>query len=243
LRKRPEGAARFAELPGVAGRATAYATAGKQLSSLLYRTQSTTVFKQADLKQYSSFGESERDFRLRMVQEMSELRDTTVEKLRDKYASKFTSLESKILTAQQRVEKEKNQLSDSRMRTAVSFGGAVMGAILGRKKVSVTNVRRAGSALRNFGRGTKEKEDIGMAEEKLEVLLEQKKELETQFQAEVDELSRQVAPAEIELEAIEVRPLKSDIALQQICLLWTPWQVDGSGIATPLFEAGVALEG
>ena len=40
----------------------------------------------------------------------------------------------------------------------------------------------------------------------------------------------------LELEEKRIRPLKSDIAVGRVALLWRPWVVGGDGVAEPVFE-------
>ena len=238
LRKRPVGGARFAPLPGAALRAKSYGAAGKKLASLLYRSQEMVVYKSPALKTYSKPGESEGDFRIRVAGALTEKRDLAVAKLKERFAVKLESLDSRILTAQHRLEKEEAQYSDSKRSALVQAGLGVLGVLVGRKKVSITNARRAGSTFRGLSRSRKEKEDIEHAEEKLEVLEQQKTELEAELASELAELQAKIPPTDVELEPLAIRPTKSDTEIQELVLAWAPWAVTASGIATPLFEPG-----
>ena len=40
----------------------------------------------------------------------------------------------------------------------------------------------------------------------------------------------------LELESLEVPPRKSDLKAEDVIIVWTPWQVDQDGIASPLFD-------
>ena len=51
-------------------------------------------------KQYSNAGETERDFRLRLMKAATEKRDSDVTKLKQKYAPRLTALEQKIRRAE-----------------------------------------------------------------------------------------------------------------------------------------------
>ena len=46
---------------------------------------------------------------------------------------------------------------------------------------------------------------------------------------------RRIDPASFELTEVPVAPRKSDIAVEHLALAWTPWRVDSTGIAEPLF--------
>ena len=86
LDKTPEAGARFDPLPAEFSRAKSYAAWTKSLKSFLYRERTLRVWNCAALKKWSRPLESEREFRLRLVQASREERDHGVEALRVKYA-------------------------------------------------------------------------------------------------------------------------------------------------------------
>ncbi len=231
----PEPDCEFAAVPDALQKAKSYKTWEKEFKEFMYRAQDMPVWKCVELKIYSEPGETEGDFRVRLEQYASERRDKDVEKLRKKFASKFKSLENKITTAANRIEVEKSQYKQRRMESVLKFGSSILGAILGRKKVSSTNVSRAETSMRSFGRASREKSDIGRAEEKLEVLQEQKETLEQEFQEEVEAIESKLQVESLELEELSVKPRKSDISVEHIGILWLPFRVDSSGIAEAVY--------
>ncbi|HVS66637.1 MAG TPA: DUF87 domain-containing protein [Thermoanaerobaculia bacterium] len=221
LRKRPAAGARYAPLPAAAQRPSAYARASKDLAAELYRTRVLRVFTYPPFKEQSEPLEDEATFRQRLVTRALEERDLEVEKLRQRHAGELERLDRRIESAEARVASERAQLADRRMATVVSVGTSVLGALLGRKRLSATNVNRAGTAIRGVGRSRKEAEDVDLAEERLEDLLEKRKELERELEAELAELrAHTVSPAELRIEEVEVRPLKGDLAVEDVCLAW-----------------------
>jgi hypothetical protein len=223
LHKRPVAGARFAALPAAAQRAQAYEKAAKDLAAELYRSRSLVIWSYPPFKEQSEPLEDEAAFRQRMVTRALEERDREVEKLRQKHSERIDKLAARIAAAEARVATEKAQLADRKMATVVSAGASVLGALFGRKKLSVTNVTRAGTAIRGVGRSRKEAEDVARAEDRLEDLLAQRQQLEAELEREVAALrARMVSPAELELERTEVRPLKGDLAVEDVCLVWAP---------------------
>ena len=110
------------------------------------------------------------------------------------------------------------------------MGSSVLGALLGRKTISKTNVGRAASAAKAAGRAVQQHGDVGQAGESLEVLRQQYAELEARFQAEVDRARRPaLRPEAAELKPMPLRPRKADITIEQVVLAWTPWKVGASG--------------
>ncbi|HVS15905.1 MAG TPA: DUF87 domain-containing protein [Thermoanaerobaculia bacterium] len=221
LLKRPLAGARFAGLPAAAQRAQAYQQATKDLAAELYRSRSLVIWSYPPFKEQSEPLEEEAAFRFRLVTRALEERDREVEKLRLKHAAQIEKLAARIAAAEAKVATEKAQLADRKLATVVSAGASVLGALLGRKKLSVTNVSRAGTAIRGVGRSRKEAQDVARAADRLEDLLEERQELEAELEREVAALrARMVSPAELELVRTEVRPLKGDLAVEDVGLVW-----------------------
>lgn len=234
LEEQPSGG-EFAALPAAVSNAKNFELWKKQFQSFLYRDQTLKIFKCRELKLYSEPGESEGDFRIRLKQQLAEQRDLEKEKLRQKFNSKFSTLDGKIRRAEDRIEREKNQYSQRKWDSVLSLGTTVLGALMGRKKVSVTNMRRAGSSMKSMSKIAAERTDVKNAEENLEVLVEEKESLEAEFQKALEELDSMLQASTIELEEQEITPRKSDLTTVSLDLVWLPFQVDSTGIAEPLF--------
>ena len=117
------------------------------------------------------------------------------------------------------------------------MGQTILGALFGRKAVSVGNASRAGSAARGMGRASKEKEDIERATKDAKARREELVELEAGFRTDIEALKERTALEGYEVEAVPVRPRKADIAIQPITLAWAPWTLDETGMATRAFES------
>jgi len=178
-------------------------------------------------------GETERDFRIRLQEAAREQRDQWAEQLRKKYASKTASLEERLRRAQQAVEREKEQVTQQGLQTAISVGATLLGAFLGRKAVGVTNVGRATTAARGVGRVLKERQDIGRAEETMEGIQQQLRDLEAEFTSEMATLETKTDPLTERLESVAVKPKKTDIAVRLVTLAWAPQWQDLQGKTTP----------
>lgn len=218
----PADGAAFATLPPEAAKAKSYADWGKRLADSLFRTQELTLLRSPSLEATSKPNETEKEFRLRLAQNAREERDAFAEKLRAKYASKIGTLEDRIRRAQQTVEVQKAQASQSKVNTALSIGAAILGGFLGRKTISAGNVGKAATAMRAGSRAYQESGDVGRAEENVQALQQQLTDLQAQFQTEVDAFSSKVDPATEALETIKVRPKKADIRVDAVVLAWTP---------------------
>ncbi|NNE07322.1 MAG: DUF87 domain-containing protein [Gemmatimonadetes bacterium] len=230
LPEEPDARAEFATLASEALSAKSYTTWEKQLKSALYQGRAMKVWKSAAYKVSSMVGETEGEFRARLVTLAREDRDLDIEKLRAKYAPKLARMEDRIRKAEQRVEKEQEQYKQQKLQTVISVGAGILGAVFGRKSSGIT---KATTAVRGAGRAARERGDISRAEENVEALQVELEELNAQFEEEIAELEAGVDPSEFELAETDVRPRKTDIEIAKFGLLWRPWKVDADGIAEP----------
>ena len=230
-----DGEAQFAKLPTDMQKAKNYKRWEKEFKEYLYKDLPMAVYKCPDMKMYSAPGETLGDFKVRLEQMVSERRDEATEKLRKRYATKFTTIRDRIRRAEDKVEKEEADYKASRMNSVLSVGTTLMSAFLGRKTVSVTNARRAQSSMRSFGRSSKEKSDIGRAQDNLEDLHHKFEALEDEFKEEVEKVEDKLAVENLEFEELTLAPRKGDLSVEQFAVVWLPWEVDESGIAEPVY--------
>ena len=172
------------------------------------------------LKMESRPGESEPDFQVRIADRLREDKEAAVEKLVDKFQVKKDRLVKKLDSAYAKLEKEKSDVSTKTTDTILSFGTAVLGAFLGRKKLSSSTMTRTASGIRKAGRIGKEKDDVRRAEELAVQLEEELEELEIEQRQALEELADSYDPAGVETETFAIKPRRSDIFDVQVCLLW-----------------------
>ncbi len=236
LDRAPTQRATFAALPPEASKPKNYDAWKKSFADWLYRSQRLELFKSPGLKEFAQPGESERDFRVRLQQAAREERDQRVEKLRQKYAPRLAALEERIRRAMQAVEREASQAEQSKWQAAVSFGATVLGAVMGRKKVSATTVGKATTAARGVGRSMKESQDVSRAKETVEALSAQRDRLEAQFHEECLALETKIDPLTEELQSLSLKPKKTNISVKLVALVWAPFWKRAGGTAVPAWE-------
>jgi len=228
--------AHFAELPASAGKAKSYDSWRKDFAGWLYRNQRLKLFTSPRLKAISNPHESERDFRVRLQQAAREQRDSTVERLRQKYVPKIAALEEKRRRAEQAVEREAEQAKDQKMQTAISFGSTLLSSFLGRKSLGLTTLGRATTAARGVGRSMKEAQDVGRAQETVAAVNQQLADLDALFKAETEAIEKSFDPQTESLETITLKPTKANIAVRLASLAWAPYWHDSEGQATPAWQ-------
>lgn len=221
--------AAYGELPPAAGKAKSYEGWNKDFAGWLFRTQKLDSFKSPSTKMVSQPGELERDFRARLQQSAREERDRSAEQLRQAYAPKIAALQDRIRRAEAAVERESDQAKHAGLQAAISIGATVLGAFMGRKTISASTIGKATTAIRGAGRTMRDMKDVGLAKENVEALQQQLADLETRFKSEADALAAATDPLQEKLEAVPVKPSKSNIAVKLVALAWAPYWRDGKG--------------
>jgi hypothetical protein len=233
LEKDPARGVSFGELPGMAAKSRNYVEWAKDFVSWVYGKQELKLLRSPSTGQVSKSTETERDFRVRLQQATREQRDDTTDVLRKKYAPKIAALQEKIRKAEQAVDREADQAKASGMQTALSFGSTLLGAFLGRKKISSSTIGKAATSMKSASRTAQQKADVDRAKETVKAYQEQLDELNAQFEEESQAMASKTDPSAELLETVVFRPKKTDIDVQLVSLVWAPYTQDERGKATP----------
>jgi len=159
---------------------------------------------------------------VRLQQAARERRDELKAALQTKYGPKLELLQRKKVSAQQKMAVERQQSNAQILSTVITAGAGILGALMGRKTFSVTNLNSATQAVRAAGRAAKEYGDVGRADETVEMIDRQLQELNAEFEAEVARLGTKVDPATEVFDTLSVRPKKTAISVQLVALGWKP---------------------
>ena len=214
-------AATYGTLPKAAVDPKRYIDWSRDFADWIVQSRTLKLFSAPALKLMSEPGESERDFRIRTQQAAREARDGAVETLRARFAPKVTRLEEKKRKAQEVVDREQSQVGQQKLQTAVSLGATMLGALMGRKAVTLSTLGRATTAARGVGRSMKEAQDVERAQVKLQ-------EAEAEIAALNAELEREIAAVErtadvnAPLDVIEIKPKRGNVDIRLVALAWQP---------------------
>lgn len=224
----PEDGFQFASLPDELLKKGKYRTYKSAFKEYLYRHCAQTIYSTPLVKGYAPAGDKS-DAIAYFTHRMHEQRDAAIEALRDQYESKAKSLEKKMHAAQDRIEREKMQSRSSWISAGSAALGAVLGGFLGGRRTGVTTVARG------VGYASQQGADVRRAEQAFEILLEEMDELKESLNHDLDALNEQYNTDKIKLEATEIPPRKSDLKVEDPVIVWQPWQIDSSGIASKLY--------
>jgi hypothetical protein len=223
LLEQPEAGAAFGELPSAMSNGKSYAAWNKEFATWLYAAKTVKVYR-ADLTgEYSKPRENERDFRIRIAQVAREKRDQAKAELEQKYAPKLAALQEREIRAQQTLHREQAEAQQQQLHTAVNIGATVLGAFMGRRRVSVGAIGRASTAARSISRQAKEQQDVQHANDNLERVQEQLAELNRKFAEEMSALEGKYDPANLQLSEIVIAPKKANISVPLLSLAWAPF--------------------
>jgi hypothetical protein len=107
---------------------------------------------------------------------------------------------------------------------------------MGRKRVSMSTLGRATTAVRGAGRSMKEAQDVDRAEDNVSVLDQKLVDLDAEFKEETAALERSLDPQTEELGKVSLKPTKANIAVKLLALAWAPYWHDAQGAAKPAWE-------
>ena len=102
------------------------------------------------------------------------------------------------------------------------IGTTLLGAFLGGKITSRSNLGRASTAARSASRAQRQSADVGIAEENIDELKQELQELQTRFQEDVRAGKERFDVLQESLESTDLRPKKSDISVRLVNFIWMP---------------------
>jgi len=211
--------ARYGPLPSSSMGAKERRRWASQLKAWLYRERPLRLYRIPALKLTSNPGESEAEFRVRVREEARATRDAAVAKVREKYRRKVDSIDGKLATARNRLDREKSQYDSQRLSSAVSLGSTVLGALLGRRSVTGS---KAATAARQVGRAATQRDDVLRAQQSIEELTDQLAEIEAELGGKLDQVRSEWAVDALEIEEVTLSPRKSEIGVELVALAWVP---------------------
>lgn len=217
----PVAGASFSDLPQALLDAKLWSTLNKELVDWLYSNHRCTVFKSPLTGLFSQLGESEGDFRARLVHAAHEVRDKKVEELRKGYEKKIKTIEDRMARAMDTVADQKAQASTAKINTAMRIGGTILSAILG-KRISGTAGR---GAVSGASRAWKESRDVARAKAKVEDYEAELEAMEEDCENEIEKLKAAMDPLSEKLERISLTPLKKNCSSRSVGILWMPYRV------------------
>lgn len=226
LESAPAAGAGFAELPGFAMNAANYKQVEKDFSEWIYRNERAEVWYCAALKAWSNAGESEGDFRARLLHQAHEARDAEVDKIRAAATRKIRTLESRLLTAEGQLANRKASANAAKMQAGASILGGILGSLMGRKS-GLGTISRGSTAIGRASTAYNRGQNVTTSAARVENLRGEMVEIENEMQAEIAKISASFAPQALALESESIRPTRANVRVNRVALLWLPYTISG----------------
>ncbi len=218
----PVDSASHSAYPQAAEEVKNYENWKKLLVQYIRTNISLKLFYSPELKTVSEHEEGEREFKIRLAHLAHEKRDDELDKMKAKYASRIQTLEDRQLRAEQAVEKQNTKSSQKKMEAFVSAGSAILGALLGRKRISSTSVSKIGTAVKSTSRALKSGEGIEQAKETLETVNDQLVKINEELEQQLEEIASHYEMIKESLEEVEIRATSQNITVHLVGLAWNP---------------------
>jgi hypothetical protein len=235
LLSKPMGEGLYGPVPGELARSRDLNDLSKDFADFLYYNTSVTILYNPALDLYGQVGETNRDFRVRCGEEAQERRDAELKKAR-------AAVDKKVSTLKTQMRREERELKTDEAELAARKRDEVLG--IGESAFNLLAGRRASSALSKASRKRtmtqRAKADVEESIEAIEDLEQQLQALEAEWEDQAAEIKDAWADKLEEVEEFEVKPRRTDVAVEFCGLAWAPvWRVtleDGSQVDLPARE-------
>jgi hypothetical protein len=217
--------AAFDDAPGELAQAKNYRRWDNDLVDHLYQHQRLALWRCESLEATSQAGEGEEEFRTRAAEISRQRLQSRRDEVLAKYALRIKRQEERVERAESKAAEQRSQFWIQAAAAIGRVSEAVLMAVLGRrsrKRLSTS----ATTTMRERGQQNRAEQDLERERGALA-------ELRAAELAELDQLEAELVPGALKLEKFELSPRKSDIAVDEVLLVWVPWWVDASGNARP----------
>ncbi len=188
----------------------------------LYRNSTLTLQVNRALELYSRPGESEADFALRCSAAADERADEQTAKLRTKLERRMSTVNKAIEREQARVAELQAKASDAKRHEVISGAGDLLGSLLGGKGStrSIMGKVKGASSRRKSSSSAEARVETALA--KVDQKQIELADLEAELADAIAQIAAEWDDTAVEVEAFEVTLEKSDIAVEQLALVWIP---------------------
>ena len=225
----PDDRGVFADLPSELAREKSYAIFARHLEEHLYREESLRLWNCPLLNQISKPDENEGDFRARLAPMLQAKLSAEREKLSATHAAKLADADDRLRRAQAKLSTQRWQF----LARIGSIAWIVVDTVMSALGRGLPGRRRSlDPALRSVAT---ERGQQSNAQVSLDSALQDKQRLEQQHQDKLKDLDLSFSPSHVRLEPLELKPLKSDIEVDKVSLVWLPWRINASGSAEPVY--------
>ncbi|OED39969.1 hypothetical protein AB833_13205 [Chromatiales bacterium (ex Bugula neritina AB1)] len=206
---------------------TYFRSAQAAIKDHLYRNEELHLIYNPSLKLYSRIGESRSDFEARCRQEADACVDKEADKLRVVLVKKLDRINAAIEKAEDRVREARfdaeSRKLDQRTSQVLDIAGGLLGGLLGGRRSTRSMITGGIRRSRSKGRmAQKSAERLKTAENRYSALLEDREELTNEVREDLHEIQDEWEQKALDLETMVVGLEKTDIAIDEVALVWIP---------------------
>lgn len=199
-------------------KAAFFRQAAADLKDWLYRNRRVEVFKNEHLKLYSRVGETKEEFTARCDAGAEDAADAEVAKLRDRYEVKIDRVKDQLAAAERRVRELEVDTESRRQQEFLAGAGDLLSVFLGGRRRS----RSLSGAASRRSQTARTQERLRSAREKLSGKEADLDDLEDDLAEDLMGITDRWNEAALDIATIEIGLEKTDIALDEMALVWVP---------------------
>lgn len=188
------------------------------ISDWIYDNKRYFLLQHEKLEIYRKDNETEEAFMMRVNMKVKEHRDEEVDKLHDRYESKFLKLEDKIRREKRDLDEAEAEQRSRRNDELINVVENVFGGIFGSRRR-----RSAGSFSTKRRMARKAKEKVRESEEDLYELQMVREDLEKELHEKLDEIRDKWEEIGKDISKKEINPRRSDVKIDNVFLVWYPF--------------------
>ena len=208
----------YEELPSYISSLKDFKDEERKLKDYLYRNAKLELFNALGLR--SEPQESKEEFMLRLHDRCNEVLEKETESFSAKFKTEQSKLQDRLFKAEQKLSKEKANVTSKILDVVVNVGSSIIGGFLGNKVLSRTNVAKAASGARSATRALNQRKNLEMAQYDVDKISTDLQNLVDEYDEKIKELKKSYDLKNIEIKIDSIAPKKSDIFDEDIALLW-----------------------
>ncbi|HEX9992474.1 MAG TPA: helicase HerA-like domain-containing protein [Acidimicrobiales bacterium] len=222
LRPDPPAGASYVVPEAPVGRAATITAVRRDLVEHLRRHRTVEVLRCPGLKLWSRVGETGEAFEARCRAAAADAADREAATLRRRYEARLDRARDAAAAARDRVDEAEVASRSRRNEEVLSTVGSVLGDFLGGRHRVGTLARRAGSVASRRGRAASAGRRAASARNRAEEREEDVAELEAELAEELAVIDEKWQAAAGQVEPVQVPLEKSDVAVDDLVLVWVP---------------------
>jgi hypothetical protein len=201
---------------------TWFSGAERAIVDHLFRSRTTQVLRNAELKLASRVGETADEFATRCRAAADDAADEDQVALQKKFATRIARARDQHQAALDRVAQAEAAESTRKTSALVSGAGSLLGAVLGGRRSARRMAHDMGAVLGGQGRSAEAARRVDTARNQAQRRQDALATLEHDLAAELAEIDARADAKAAAVETVEVGLEKSDIRVTALALVWVP---------------------